>query len=153
MGMCGVIYFTGTAIFAWIQKHSKKSAGVALEVNLRNLFNASEGSTIILNLRADATRSKKHGYQWSHKKDWCPPNLLFFFEKYQKLWSCPPVYGRLLPSLLSGIALGIPVGIQVLVDGHFTLIGGVILTTLRRRVTKVPSQQVLFFHEHHLCFR
>ena len=50
-------------------KQLKRSAGVALEVNRRNLFHASEGSTIILNPRADATRSPKHGYQWSHKKD------------------------------------------------------------------------------------
>ena len=32
-------------------------------------------STLALKPRADVTRSPKQGYQWSHKKDSCPPKL------------------------------------------------------------------------------
>ena len=36
----------------------------------------SEGSTLALKCRGDITRSPKQGYQWPHKKDLCPPQIL-----------------------------------------------------------------------------
>ena len=99
--------------------------------------------------RADVTKSPKTG------KSVAPQDRLMPFKNFlnnPKLLSHLPVYGRLLRCLLGGVALGIPIGIQVLVDRHFTLKGGVILTTVRRRVAKLLSQQVLFFHKHRLCF-
>ena len=63
-----------------IDRHlgSKRSAGVAPEVNLRNPLHAGNkackrGIHPSFEPRADITRSPKQGYQWSHKKDWCPP--------------------------------------------------------------------------------
>ena len=38
-------------------------------------------STLSLKPRTDATRSPKQGYQWPHKKDWCP---IFVCKKLQK---------------------------------------------------------------------
>ena len=36
---------------------------------------AGKGSSLVLKPGADITRSPKQEYQWSHKKDICPPNL------------------------------------------------------------------------------
>ena len=36
---------------------------------------ASKGSILALKSRAEVTRIPKQGYQWSHKKDSCPPNF------------------------------------------------------------------------------
>ena len=48
----------------------KRSAGVALEVNLRNPLcignEVCKGSTLAFKPRADVTRSPKHGYKWAH---------------------------------------------------------------------------------------
>ena len=46
-------------------------------------------STQTLKPRVDFTRSPKQGYQWPHKKDWCPPNIVFKkipleFKKHSK---------------------------------------------------------------------
>ena len=38
---------------------------------------ASKTSTLALKPRADITRSPKEGYQWPHKKDLCPPTIIF----------------------------------------------------------------------------
>ena len=71
----------------------KRSAGVTPEVNLRNSTQArkhASESTLTLKPRADITRSPKQGYQWSHKKDMCPPKILkkrkkgtCFYEYYK----------------------------------------------------------------------
>ena len=56
---------------------AKRSAGVAPEVNLRNSLHISEESTLVLKLRAEATRSPKQGYHWPHKKDLYPLKNIF----------------------------------------------------------------------------
>ena len=38
---------------------------------------ASDWSTLALKPRADINRSPKQGYQWPHKKNWCPFNLVW----------------------------------------------------------------------------
>ena len=38
------------------------------------------GCTLTSKIRADVTRSPKQGYQWSHKKEWCPP--IIFLKKW-----------------------------------------------------------------------
>ena len=68
-------------VSTWIKEGSvamlaaKWSAGVAPEVNPRHPFNTSDKSTqvtestLALKPRTDVTRSPKHGYQLTHKKD------------------------------------------------------------------------------------
>ena len=34
-----------------------------------------KGTTLALKPRADISRSLKQGYRWSHKNDWCPPEI------------------------------------------------------------------------------
>ena len=57
---------------------SIESAGVAPEVNLRITQarkHAKKGFTLALKPRVDVTRTPKHGYQWPHEKDLCPPKF------------------------------------------------------------------------------
>ena len=60
---------------------SKRSAGVAPGMNLRIPLHAGQWSTqarestLALKPRADVTKSPIKGYQWPHKKDWCPPKI------------------------------------------------------------------------------
>ena len=56
----------------------KRSAGVALEVNVRNSLRGGDktqkqGYPLWLwNQEVDVTRSPKQGNQWPHRKDSCP---------------------------------------------------------------------------------
>ena len=58
---------------------TKRSAGVASEMNLRNPLHTGDDackldiSTLALKYRADVTRSPKQG---PHKKDLCPPKII-----------------------------------------------------------------------------
>ena len=45
---------------------------------------ATEGSTQAMISRTEVTRSQKQEYQWSHKKDWCPP--IFFLKNSNTKW-------------------------------------------------------------------
>ena len=65
----------------------KRSAGITPEDNLMNSTQvrkqASEGYTLALKLRVDATLSPIQGYQWSHKKNMCSTKInleLFAFH-------------------------------------------------------------------------
>ena len=86
-------YFTGFMdAFTNLKRNKKvvlkRSAGVAPEVNLRNIAQArkhASESTLALKPRADITRSPKQGYQWPHKKDMCPPKILKKEEKMMVL--------------------------------------------------------------------
>ena len=60
-----------------------------------------KGSTLALNPRADATRSPKQGYQWSHEKDLYLPkifgkkmcaDIFLFFDSH----ICSPLSGYTL---------------------------------------------------------
>ena len=74
-----------TSAGTWIKKGlaamliSIQSAGVALEVNLRNSAQArkcaSKIFTLALKPREDVTVSPKQGYQWLHEKDLCTPKF------------------------------------------------------------------------------
>ena len=48
----------------------------------------ARGPTLALKSKADVTRSPKLGYQWPHKKDWCPPKIK---KKNNKTTICRPV--------------------------------------------------------------
>ena len=65
----------------------KRSAGVTLEVNLREctsympLPHANKLSTLALKPKEDVTRSPKQGYEWPHKR---PCVCQIFFKKPKK---------------------------------------------------------------------
>ena len=46
---------------------------------------ASKEPTLALKPGADNTRSPKQGYQWPHKKDWCPPKIK---QENKQNWQC-----------------------------------------------------------------
>ena len=57
--------------------------GVTPEVNLRKHISCTPPQssnkaepTVALKPRGDVTISPKQGYQWPHKKDFCPPKIL-----------------------------------------------------------------------------
>ena len=60
---------------------AKRLAGVTPEVILREcithtlLPSVNKAAHLALKPRGDITRSPKHGYQWPHNKDLCPPNF------------------------------------------------------------------------------
>ena len=59
---------------------TKRSAGVAPEVNLRECITctpppSANKAALALKPRGEVTRSPKQGYQWPHKKDLCPPKI------------------------------------------------------------------------------
>ena len=63
--------------------------GAALELNLGHPLHTGsgacelgEGTNLALKPKEYITRSPKQGYQWSHKKDRCPP--MFFFKKKKR---------------------------------------------------------------------
>ena len=60
---------------------------------IQSTNHASQESALVLKPKADATRSPKQEYQWSHKMDLCPP--IFFFKNliYQKCITCAPPTG------------------------------------------------------------
>ena len=69
---------------------SKRSAGVAPEVNLRECIShiclhqvQIRLPTLVLKPRGDVSRSPKQGYQWPHKKDLCP--AIFFKKKLNNI--------------------------------------------------------------------
>ena len=62
-----------------------KSAGVAPEMNLGNLFNAGEGSTLALKPRANVTKSPKTEISVAPQKGLMPPNFFgkdFSFSRF-----------------------------------------------------------------------
>ena len=67
---------------------AKRSAGVAPEMNLREcvthmlLPSLNKAAPLALKPRGDVTRSPKQGYQWSHKKDSCPPKIFKKINAY-----------------------------------------------------------------------
>ena len=75
---------------------AKRSVGVTPEMNLREHVTCMPSPmlirlpTLALKPRGDVTRSPKQGYQWPHKKDFCPPKTL---EKksHIKAWIGGPV--------------------------------------------------------------
>ena len=49
---------------------------------------ASEGSTLVLKLKADVTTSSEQGYHWINRKDLCPPKMTNCYKLIEFLTGC-----------------------------------------------------------------